>query len=169
MTPTRTSGAGYSGTPLAKKLTPDYTFGGATGTVTGGTVSLTNSNATDNEYAEVFSLGTQLITFKVTETLNSETVGSGTPIPEQFNVAIYNQNIDNLTTLDPSGGNALVSSVIAAGQTLSSVETYSSPDSGVITSVGASPLPEPGSAGLLLVGGCAMIARRKRTPQPGLV
>jgi hypothetical protein len=147
--------------------TPDFTFGGASGS-TATSVVLTNSNSTDNEYAEVFSAGVSLITFKVTETLNSETVGSGTPIPEQFNVAIYDKNIDNLSTLDPSGGNALVSSALVAGNTLSSVQTFSSPDSGVNATVGTSAIPEPGSAGLLLLGACGLLARRKRSAKPSV-
>jgi hypothetical protein len=141
--------------------TPDFSFGGASGS-SASSIVLTNSNATDNEYAELFSAGVTQIQFKVTETSNSETVGSGTPIPEQFNVAIYDNTQSNIPTLDPSGGNALLSSAIVSGQTLSSVQTYSStsPDAGVTVSL--STVPEPASAGLLLIGACAMIARRKR-------
>lgn len=147
-------------------LTPDFTNGGWSGS-TSSSVTLTDS-AQDNEYAAVFSAGTTLITFKVTETLNSETVGSGTPTPDQFNVAIYDTNIDNLATLDPSGGNALVTSVIQAGNTLSSVQAYASPDSGVKTFVGTSAVPEPASAGLFLLGACGLLARRKRSAQPSV-
>jgi hypothetical protein len=147
-------------------LTPDFTNGGQSGRVDSSIV-LTNT-ASDNEYATLIDAGVTLITFKVTETLNSEVVGSGTPIQDQFNVAIYNSNVDNLPTLDPSGGNALVSSVISAGQTLSSVQTFASPDSGVNTFVGTSAVPEPGSAGLLLLGACGLLARRKRPIHPSV-
>ena len=143
--------------------TPDFSFGGATGS-SASSITLTNSNSSDNEYAELFSSGVTRIQFKVTETSNSETVGSGTPIPEQFNVAVYDSTQSNIPTTDPSGGNALVSSAIVAGQTLSSVQTFTSmsPDAGVSATVSLSAVPEPASAGLLLVGACAMIARRKR-------
>lgn len=147
--------------------TADFSFGGASGS-SASSIVLTNSNATDNEYAELFSAGVTQIQFKVTETSNSETVGSGTPVPEQFNVAIYDNTQSNIPTTDLSGGNALLSSAIVAGQTMSSVQTYSSvsPDAGVTVSLSA--VPEPASAGLLLIGACAMIARRKRSASPAL-
>jgi len=140
--------------------TPDYTFGGQSGS-TASSVVLTNSNSQDNEYAVPFSTGVTNIQFKVTQTTNSETVGSGTPIPEQFNVAILDNQLNNIPTTDLSGGNTLVSSAIVFGQSYTSVHTYSSlsPEAGVTASV----VPEPGSAGLMLLGACAMIARRKRS------
>ncbi|HSI15381.1 MAG TPA: NF038129 family PEP-CTERM protein [Chthoniobacter sp.] len=148
---------------------PDFTFGGATGS-SASSITLTNSNSSDNEYAELFSSGVTRIQFQVTETSNSETVGSGTPIPEQFNVAIYDNTQSNIPTTDPSGGNTLVSSAIVAGQTLSSVQTFTSmsPDAGVSATVSLSAVPEPTSVGLLLVGACGLLARRKRSAQPSV-
>jgi hypothetical protein len=141
--------------------TASFSAGGFSGS-SASSITLTNTSGSDNEYAETFSAGTTQILFKVTETLNSETVGSGTPVPEQFNVAVFDNGLNNLTTTDPSGFGALVTSVIASGQTLSSVQTFSSTSpSGVTSSV--SSVPEPASAGLLLLGAAGLMARRKRT------
>jgi len=149
--------------------TPSYSAGGASGSMLT-SVTLTNSDPADNEYAALFSTGVTKIQFMVTETSNSETVGSGTPIPEQFNAAILDNQLGNILTTDPSGGNTLISSAIVAGQTLSSVQTYSSTgtDGGVNVTTSLNVIPEPGSASLLLVGACAMMARRKRSAAPAV-
>jgi len=144
--------------------TPDFTSGNETGSLASSIV-LTNT-ASDNEFAQAFSSGTTQLSFKVDETSNSELVGSGTPIPDQFNVAILDNGLNNIPTTDPSGGNTLVSSAIAANQTLASVDAYSSlsPDAGVTVNLSATPEPRSGVLGLLAA--CVMagmlVMRRRR-------
>jgi hypothetical protein len=147
------------GTPTG---TPNFTQGGQSGSFATSIV-LTNSSL-NNEFAEDFTIFPTQIQFRVDETTNSETVGSGTPIPDQFNVYLDDNNTASgfVPTTDPSGANTLVSSTINSGILLSSVQTYSStssPDPGVSVSV----VPEPGSAAMLLVGAVGLVARRKRT------
>jgi hypothetical protein len=93
--------------------TPNYTGGSETGSmVPGGTIKLTNGTANfgDNEIAEAFSAGVTQISFHVDETPNSEVVGSGTAIPDQFNVFLDDNTGYSIPTTDPSGGDSLVSS-----------------------------------------------------------
>jgi hypothetical protein len=143
--------------------TPDYAYGSETGLpVPGGTVVLTNANPLDNEIAEAFTPGTQYISFHVDETPNSEEVGSGTPIPDQFNVAILDNSLANIPTTDPSGGNTLLSSALGSTATLSAVNTYTSigADPGVFVVLSA---PEPNSGVLsLLAAGVAFTLLRLR-------
>ncbi|HUB67708.1 MAG TPA: hypothetical protein VL981_09525 [Candidatus Methylacidiphilales bacterium] len=137
--------------------TPDYTNGGETGSLAAGSgVALTNS-ASDNEFAEAFSSGVTNISFRVDETTNSEVVGSGTPIDDQFNIAILDNGLNNIPTTDPSGGSTLVSSTIFSNMTLPSVNTYSSesPDGGVTVSLVAA--PEPGCAELSFMAAGVML------------
>jgi hypothetical protein len=140
------------GTPSG---TPDFTAGNESGSLSSGVV-LTNS-ALDNEFAEAFSSGVTNISFRVDETTNSEVVGSGTPIPDQFNIAVLDDNLNNIPTTDPSGGDTLVSSSIFSNMTIASVNSYSSvsPDGGVTVSLVAA--PEPGCATLSLMAAGAML------------
>jgi len=139
-----------------------YTAGGESGSV-GTSVVLTNSNPSNNEFAEAFSNTTTSIMFKVNETNNQETVTSGTPAPDQFNVFIDDNNTADgfVPTTDPSGNDTLANDAMVASPLLSQVNHYSSqsPDSGVTTSI----VPEPGSAAMLLVGACGLVARKRRS------
>jgi hypothetical protein len=143
--------------------TPDYTSGNESGSLASSVVLI--NTASDNEFAEALSSGVSQISFKVDETPNSEIVDSGTPIPDQFNIAILDNNLNNIPTTDPSGGNTLVSSALGSNATLASVGTYSSlsPDAGVT----ALAVPEPRSWALGLLAACAMVGMlgmRRRRP-----
>jgi hypothetical protein len=137
---------------------PNFTMGGWSGSMLS-SVTLTNS-AADNELSQEFSSDVTQIRFKVDETTNSEFVGNGLPTPEQFNVSILDGDLFNISTTDPSTGNALLSSPINSGMTVSSVQTYesTSPNSGVSLSV----VPEPASTGMLLIGALGLVARRRK-------
>ena len=138
--------------------TPDYTSGNESGslastlTLTTGTTPVAQS---DNEFAEAFSSGVTQISFSVNQTPNSEVVTSGTPIPDQFNVAILDTDLDNIPTSDPSGGNELISSAITSSETSATVDRY--------TLLAA---PEPSTYATLLCGlaglGALMLHRRPR-------
>ena len=131
--------------------TDTFTSGNETGSLAS-TVVLTNGAAdSDNEFAESFTSGTTQISFQVNETPNSEVVGSGTPTPDQLNIAILDSTISNIPTTDPSTNNELVSSVLGSTSNRSTVETFSSlsPDGGVTVVVSA---PEPSSTALFLLG-----------------
>jgi hypothetical protein len=153
------------GTPTG---TPNFTMGGQSGSFASSIV-LTNS-ALNNEFAEAFTIFPTKIQFKVDETTNDEVVGSGTPIPDQFSIYLDDNNTQSgfAPTTDPSGADALVSSAIHSGMLINSVASFStiSPDGGVTTTISATPVPEPGSAALLLLGGAGLVARRKRTTAP---
>ncbi len=142
--------------------TPDYTNGSETGSLNS-TVVLTNSSS-DNEFAQAFSSGVTQIDFKVDQTPNDEVVGSGTAIPDQFNVAILDNTLSNIPTTDPSGGSTLVASSISSSETIANVATSSStsPDAGVTASV--SVVPEPTTSATLLGGLIALgiVAFRRR-------
>jgi hypothetical protein len=143
--------------------TPDFTSGNETGSLAS-SVILTNT-AGDNEFAEALSSGVTQISFKVDETPNSEVVNSGTPVPDQFNIAVLDNNLNNIPTTDLSGGNTLVSSALGSSATLATVNAYSSlsPDAGVTAIIAA---PEPHSWALGLLAACAMAGmlgmRRRR-------
>ena len=139
--------------------TPSFTNGNESGSLASSVVLTSNSNpntAIDNEFAEAMSSGVTQISFKVSETPNSETVTSGTAAPEQFNVAILDDGLNTITTTDPTGNGNLVSSALGESSTIASVNTYSGTgsDAGVTVVVGAAAVPEPRSAvlGLLATG-----------------
>jgi len=136
--------------------------GGTTGTFND-TVTLNNSSGF-SFFAWNFSTGTTQISFTVNQTTNSEFVGTGTAIPDQFSVFIDDGNtIDGyVPTTDPSGGNSLVTSTISSGQTVSSIATYgsTSPDGGVTATV--TPVPEAASSTLLGLGVVGFLVRRRR-------
>ncbi|MDR3406571.1 MAG: PEP-CTERM sorting domain-containing protein [Chthoniobacter sp.] len=143
------------------QASPNFTLGSESGSV-GSSVVLTNSSLT-NIYAIGFDTFPTQISFQVDETTNSEVVGTGTPIPDQFSVYLDNNNASTgffVPTTDPSGNNTLVTSAINSGMIINSVgfSNSVSPDGGVTTSV-----PEPGSAALLLFGAVGLVARRKRS------
>ena len=148
--------------------TPDFTNGNESGSLASSVVLTSNSNpntAIDNEFAEAMSAGVTSISFQVQQTPNTETVTSGTAIPEQLNVAILDNGLNNITTTDPTGDGNLVSSVLGENSTLATVNTYSGtgPDAGVTVVVGAEAVPEPRSAVLgLLAAGVMFGLLRKR-------
>jgi hypothetical protein len=148
------TGGTFTGTP--------FTGGSSTGS-TSSTVALDNS-APNSYFAYEFTTGTTQISFDVTQTTNSEFVGTGTPIPDQFTLFVDDGNTSDgyVPTNDPTGGNSLLTSTISSSQTVGSIQTYSSasPDAGVSVTVTA--VPEPASAALLVLGSLGLIARRRR-------
>ena len=135
----------------------DFSFGNVSGSIGTSLVLTSNSNpntATDNEFAELFSAGVTQISFKVDQTPNSETVTSGSAIPEQFNVAIVDQNENNLATTDSSGANELVSTPLGSTSTAASVETFS-------LSPAAVPEPTSGYMGLAAAGLMGVLLRKR--------
>jgi len=133
--------------------TPTFTSGGESGSFASSVV-LTNS-AFDNEFAQAFSSGVTQIQFTVDETSTVDTT------PEQFNVAIFDNNFMNITTTNPDSSDTLIESAIIRNETIGSVKTFSSTgtNGGVTASVAAA-VPEPGSAAMLLVGALGFFARR---------
>jgi hypothetical protein len=138
---------------------PDFTAGSESGSVGANQIAtLTNSSAV-NEIDEEFSAGTTSISFNVDETPNAEVVGSGTPIPDQFNISIYGQSGNNIATIDPSGANTLVESDLGPEYTLNA---YNGSGNGVAVLVAT---PEPSATALSLVAaggllGLVLIRRR---------
>jgi len=141
--------------------TPDYTNGMETGSLASSVVltSPATPEGEVSELAEAFSAGVTQISFKVDQTPNSELVSSGTPIPDQFNVAILDSNLNNVPTTDPSGAAAdtytLVSSPLGESSSLATVKTYT-----------LQVAPEPSTYATLLGGlvalGVMAIRRRAR-------
>jgi len=134
----------------------DFSFGNVSGSIGSSLVLTSNTpnTATDNEFAEFFSAGVTQISFKVDQTPNSETVTSGSAIPEQFNVAIVDQNENNLATTDSSGANELVSTPLGSTSTAASVETFS-------LSPAAVPEPTSGYMGLAAAGLMGVLLRKR--------
>ena len=109
--------------------TPAFTAGGATGSLASSVVlSSTVGGSIDNEFDELFSSGVTQISFHVDQTPNAEVVGSGTAIPDQFNVAVLDTNLNNVATTDPSGGNTLVSSDLAPETTVNQYVLLATPE-----------------------------------------
>jgi hypothetical protein len=136
--------------------TPNFTMGGESGSLAT-TLTLTNSNNIDNEFAEAFSAGVTQISFHVDQTVNPETGVNA--INDQFNVSIDDNSGFPFATTDPSGNNQLVSSEIIEGESLSDVKFYSStsPNPGVTA------VPEPKSSAMLLIGALGLFAWKRRS------
>jgi hypothetical protein len=117
--------------------------------------SNTPNTASDNEFAEAFSSDVTQISFNVSQTPNSELVSSGTPIPDQFNVAILDTNLNNISTTDPTGDNTLVSSAISSSETAAQVDQYSL----------VAAAPEPSTYATLFVGLVALGAAIRFRPR----
>jgi len=139
-----------------------YSAGGVAGSFSSGSLTLTNSSS-NNEYAENFGAGVTQIKFSVTASINSEVVGNGTPVMDQFNVYIDDGNTADgfVPTTAPGnpGSDALVQLNLASTDQVSSIQAFNStaggPDPGVITTV-----PEPGSTAMLCIGGFGLLAWR---------
>lgn len=141
--------------------TVSYSNGTESGTIGAGGIVTLNNTASDDELAATFAPGTQTISFNVDETPNAEVVGTGTPIPDQFNIAVLDGTTANIPTTDPSGGNTLVASPLGEDPSYS---TYSSlsPDGGV-TVVVATPEPNSGALSLVAAGGLlGLVLLRRR-------
>jgi hypothetical protein len=141
------------GTPAGSA---NYTDGSESGSFAS-SVTLTNASA-NNEFAEQFSTGVSSIEFKVTETENTEEVTSGTPVDDQFNVYLDDNNANTgyfVPSLAPDGSDALLEAPLFENATISSVATYASqsPDAGVVTTA---VVPEPSSVGMLAMAAGAV-------------
>jgi hypothetical protein len=138
----------------------DYNMGTESGTIgTGGIVTLTNSSS-DNELAATFNPGTQTISFNVDETPNDEVVGTGTPIPDQFNIAVFDTNENNIATTDPSSNNELIESVLGEDPNLT---TFSTTGSESVTVVVATPEPNSAALSIVAAGGLlGLVLLRRR-------
>jgi hypothetical protein len=141
------------------------TIGLASGSAASGISLTTNSGTGFSDFYQPLSIssGTASISFIVAQSLNSE-VGTGAPTPDQFEVFLDDGNTTDgyVPTTAPGGVDALAISTISDTETVSQIGSYSStsPDAGVTTAVA---VPEPGSAGLLLLGVAGLVARRKRS------
>jgi hypothetical protein len=134
--------------------TPDFTSGGESGSLASSVV-LTNSSSF-NELAQAFSSGVTQISFQVDETRNTDVVGNGTVTPDQLNVAILDNNRNNIPTTDPSGANELATSVLVTTETAATVKQFS-----------VAAVPEPSTyatllGGLIALGVCSAAARLTR-------
>jgi hypothetical protein len=133
--------------------TPDWITGGATGWISSstGNITLTNSSNT-NEFAEEFSAGVTQISFNVDETTNPQTATSGTPVPDQLNIAVLNADLDNVPTTDPTGYNTLVTSKLVKSPTVDLSTIVGAKNA--VTIVTAT--PEPASVWLGLIAALGM-------------
>jgi hypothetical protein len=105
------------------------TYGGVTGSLSSSLVlSSTAGGSLDNEIYQAFTSGVTAISFHVDQTPNAEVVGSGTAIPDQFNVAVLDSNLYNVPTTDPSGGNTLVNSDLAPITTVNQFSVAAAPE-----------------------------------------
>ena len=128
--------------------------GGATGSFASSVVlNSTVGGSFDNEIYQAFTSGVTSISFHADQTPNAEVVGSGTPAPDQFNVAVLDSNLFNILTTDPAGptGNdTLVNSDLGPNAT---VNTYT-----------IAAAPEPSSMALSFIvalGMIGMVLRRR--------
>jgi hypothetical protein len=135
-----------------------YSTGGVSGSFAS-TLTLTNSSA-NNIFAENFAPSVTSIHFSVSQTTNSEVVGSGTPIMDQFNAFIDDANTSDgfISTNAPGGADSLVSSTITSGETTNGVEFYS----GTGEFAGVVAVPEPGTAIFGIALGALSVFRRRR-------
>jgi hypothetical protein len=122
-------------------VTPNFTSGGETGSFAN-TVTLTNSSST-NEFAAAFNSQVTQISFKVTQTTNSE-VATGPITMDQFNVLIDDNNT----------GDGFVPTTAPGGADVNAFSSTSSPDPGVTASITA--IPEPRSTAMLCLGGALL-------------
>jgi hypothetical protein len=142
--------------------TPDYTNGNESGSLASSVVLTTGTTPVAqeaNEFAEAFSSGVTSISFHVDQTPNSELVSSGTPIPDQFNVAILDNGLNNVPTTDPSGAAndtyTLVSSAISSSETASNVNYYT---------IVATPEPSSTALSFVVAGGLlGLVLLRRRS------
>lgn len=137
------------GSSLGSNFTNGMVSGSFSNTLT--LTSLIGAGDPDNEYAEAFSSGVSSISFQVSETPNSETVTSGTAIPDQFSVYLYDSNDNVVPTTDPSGGNTLITESIASTQTTNSVQQYS-----------VAAVPEPSTYVLFGLGALVLVVTLRR-------
>ncbi len=114
----------------------------------------------DNEFAESFSAGTSLIQFKVTETNNAETVAEGSPIADQFNIAVLDTNLNNIETTDSLGNTLFEDPMTGSRSPGQFLEFESNGDDG--NPAGVTAVPEPGTYAMLSIGGFAILAWRSR-------
>jgi hypothetical protein len=163
----------YNGSGVAQPLTwtSTYTSGTESGSLAS-SVTLTSTGATgsgtNNEYAEQLPTsggGVSNVWFKVTETNNAETVGSGQPTPDQFSVYLdagNGTNAGNQIATNAPDGISLVTNSLVANPFLSQVGVYTSqsPDAGAFAIISST--PEPGRPALLLLGAIGMVAQRRR-------
>jgi hypothetical protein len=140
---------------------PDYTSGNESGSLSS-TLTLTTSTnptaPTDNEFAQAITAGVTQVSFSVSQTRNPEVVTTGTPIPDQFNVAVLDSNFSNVPTTDPSGAASdtytLVSSAITVSETPAQVDQYT-----------LAAVPEPSTYVMLLGGLLALGASLRLLPR----
>jgi hypothetical protein len=104
----------------------DYNTGGVSGAITSSLV-LTDSSL-DNEFEEGLSAGVTQVTFHVDQTPNAEEVSSGTAYPEQFNVAILDNNLNYLPTSQPSGQDLMVESDLGPSATVNQYTLLATPE-----------------------------------------
>lgn len=131
--------------------TPTFTTGTESGSL-GSSVVLTSSSVV-SEFAQAFTAGVTQISFQVDETRNTDLVGNGTAVPDQFNVAILDNNLNNIPTTDPSGANELATSVLVTTETAATVKQFS-----------VAAVPEPSTYATLLGGLVALgVMLRRRT------
>jgi hypothetical protein len=141
-----------------------YTFGGETGSL-GQAITLVNSNAQDNEFAESFSAGTTSISFEV-----QQSTYTNQPFDDLFDISILDGSLNSIPTTDPNDGNTLLYSDINTGQSegniASTIQTYSSTSGGEAPGVTVTlAVPEPGTYATVLLGAAALVtfgARRRR-------
>jgi hypothetical protein len=133
----------------------NFSTGGVSGSLASA-LTLTNSSNIDNEFAEGVTAGTTQITFRVDETTNSETGVNAKN--EQFNVFVDDSTSGfPIPTNDPSGNNLLFSSTLMEGESQVDFQKFTS----VSPEAGATAVPEPASAAMLLLGAIGLCARRR--------
>ena len=130
------------------------TFGGVTGNLGSSLVlSSTVGGSFDNEFYQAFTSGVTSISFHVDQTPNAEVVGTGTAIPDQFNVAVLDTNLNNILTTDPAGPTGNDTLVISDLGPNATVNQYA-----------VAAVPEPSSialSGIVALGMLGLVLRRR--------